>query len=56
MSWLRWLLAHLRFEAQYWWLVLTGRGHKPAPQSLYDAYDRVTAAWNKKRQEKPWAT
>jgi hypothetical protein len=40
-------LARWRFLAQYWWLVLTGRGHKTAPQSLEDAYNREAAAWNK---------
>jgi hypothetical protein len=49
MSWLRWQQAHLRFEVQCWWLILTGRGHKNAPQSLEDAYVREVQLWNERQ-------
>jgi len=41
-------LAWLRFEVQLWWLILTGRGRKDAPDSLERAYNRTVYAWNRK--------
>jgi hypothetical protein len=45
---IRYLLAVTRFRIQAWWLILTGRGHDDAPESLFQAYDRQVSARNRR--------
>ena len=47
-STVRYLAASAWFEAAYWWLWLTGRKHKAAPQYLEDAYNAQAQAWNQR--------
>lgn len=35
------LLAKARFQMHLRWLIWTGRGHRTAPQSLEDKYNRI---------------
>jgi hypothetical protein len=49
---IRWWLLWVRFKAQLWWLILTGRGKDDAPVSLLHAYNRQADAWNHHQGQK----
>jgi len=44
---IRYLLALAWYRACLWWLILTGRGKKDAPDYLLDAYNAQADAWNR---------
>lgn len=42
---IRYWVALARFQAVTWWVILTGRGHLPAPGYVERAYNAQADAW-----------